>query len=112
MTDKHRLQALVVQGRCAFRHRRLRRGYLVCLIARCVLCQQTAQRFSRKTPLALQVARDNEVFLWMSTKPALAALQELFDLVIGYPVVLFIVENRNQHIEVREQDLAAALYLR
>ncbi len=41
----------------------------------------------------------------MSGKPALAALQKLLDLVVGYPVVLFIVQDRNQYVKVCEQIL-------
>ncbi len=41
----------------------------------------------------------------MGAKPSFTTLQQLLDLVVGYPVVLLIVEDRNQHIEVGEQIL-------
>jgi hypothetical protein len=40
-------------------------------------------------------------------EPPFATLEKLFDLVLADPVVLFIVENRDQDIEVREEILKA-----
>ena len=36
-------------------------------------------------------------------EPALAVTKQLFDLVVSHPVVLLIVENRNEHVKMRQQ---------
>ncbi len=57
--------------------------------------------------LPLEITRDDEVALWMGGKPAFATLEELFNLVLADPVVLFVVENRDQDIEVSKEILQA-----
>ena len=39
----------------------------------------------------------------MAVEPALAVAKQLLDLVVAHPVVLLIVENRNEHVEMRQQ---------
>ena len=67
--------------------------------------QQTVQSLAGEMTLPLQVARHDQVSFRMPAEPSLSPLQKLLNLVIRDPVVLFIVEHRNQNIKVSEQIL-------
>ena len=41
----------------------------------------------------------------MVAKPSLTSFEELFNLIVSYPIVLFIIENWNEDVEVRQQIL-------
>jgi len=51
----------------------------------------------------LQVARGDERALRVRGEPALAVAHQLRDLVVADPVVLVVVQHRDEHVEVREQ---------
>ena len=53
--------------------------------------------------LVLQVAAGDQLALGVRGQPALAVAQQLLDLVVADPVVLVVVEHRDQHVEVRQQ---------
>ena len=50
-----------------------------------------------------QIASGNRFPLGMRGQPALAVLEEFFEFVLTHPVVLKIVEDGDQHVQVREQ---------
>ena len=52
--------------------------------------------------LAAQIATDDQLELRVSLQPAFAAPQQLLHFVFADPVVLLIVEYRNEHIEVAQ----------
>ena len=43
----------------------------------------------------------------MLAKPALAVAQQFFDFVVADPIVFVVVQHGNQHVEMRQQLLAA-----
>src|SRR2546422_5618882 len=53
--------------------------------------------------LPCQVPSSDQITLRVRRKPALAAAQELLDLRGAHPVVLLVVEDRDQDVQVREQ---------
>ena len=55
----------------------------------------------------LEIAPGDHVALGMGFQPALAMAQQLIDLVVADPVVLFLVEHRHQDIEML-QDIGQA----
>jgi hypothetical protein len=67
------------------------------------LGRQTLQRIARQGSAVDQVALDDQVARGMALQPAFATLHQLGDLVLADPVVLVVVEHRDQHIEVVEQ---------
>jgi len=50
-----------------------------------------------------QIARDDGIARRMTIEPALSVPKQLLDLVVPNPVVLLIIENRNQDVQVRQQ---------
>ena len=58
---------------------------------------------SRTSPVDAQVARNDGIARRMTIEPALSVPKQLLDLVVPNPVVLLIVENRNQDVQVRQQ---------
>ena len=50
-----------------------------------------------------QVARHDDIARRVAVEPALAVTKQLLDFVVADPVVLLIVEHRNEHVEVRQQ---------
>ena len=50
-----------------------------------------------------EISRDDRIAGRMAVEPALAVTKQLFDFVVPHPVVLLIVENRNEHVQVRQQ---------
>src|SRR5262249_10625748 len=48
-------------------------------------------------------ARDNHVARRMLVQPALAMTQQLLDLIVSNPVVLLVVQYRDQYVQVRQQ---------
>ena len=58
--------------------------------------------------LVLQVAAGDQLALGVRREPALAVAQQLLDLVVADPVVLVVVEHRDEHVEVGEQVAQAA----
>src|SRR5262245_34583156 len=45
----------------------------------------------------------------MVAEPARAVTQQLFDFVVADPIMLLVVERRDQHVEMREQIAQAAM---
>src|SRR5262249_60529325 len=60
------------------------------------------QRGPRELPAVPEVAAGDEVSLGMLAEPGLAAPQELLDLVRPDPVVLRVVEDREEHVQMLE----------
>ena len=50
-----------------------------------------------------QVTPGDALLLGMLREPAFAVPQQLLHFVAGYPIVLLVVEDGDQHVEVREQ---------
>ena len=65
--------------------------------------EQLRQRLARQARPVLEVAAGDQLALRMRGEPALAVAQQLLDLVVADPVVLVVVEHRDEHVEVREQ---------
>lgn len=68
-----------------------------------LLGDEPAQRFPRQVGLAGEVAAGNELALRVVREPALAAAEQLVDLGLVDPIVLLVVEHRDQEIEVAEK---------
>ena len=64
---------------------------------------EPAQRLAGQVGLARQVAPGDQLALGVRRQPALAALEQLLDLGRAHPVVLLVVEDRDQDVQVREQ---------
>ena len=67
------------------------------------LCRQAGDSVANEPALMHEISRDDRVARGMSIEPALAVAKQLFDLVGSNPVVLLVVEHRNEHIQVRQQ---------
>ena len=67
------------------------------------LRRQAGDGVANEPALMHEISRDDHVARGVSVEPALAVAQQLFDLVVTNPVVLLVVEHRNEHIEVRQQ---------
>ena len=50
--------------------------------------------------LMYEITRNDGIARRVALQPALPVTQQLFDFVVPYPVVLLIVENRNEHVQV------------
>ena len=95
-------------ARCRL-HRPLDRLFLACVL---LLGRRPGRRLRRRSggpaPRG-QAAADasgsarDQLALGMRGQPALAVAQQLLHLVVADPVVLVVVQHRDQHIEVREQ---------
>ena len=72
---------------------------------------QPAEGFARQVRLAREVAPRDELALGMLRQPALAAAEQLLDLGCADPVVLLVVEHRDEHVQVGEQVLQADIGL-
>lgn len=68
-----------------------------------LLRHQTLQRQPREAALVLQVSAGDRLPLGMRGQPALPAAHEFLHLVVADPVVLVVVEDRNQHVQVRQE---------
>src|SRR4029079_5294689 len=53
--------------------------------------------------LLQELSRDDGVSRRMAIEPALPMTKQLLDFVVTNPVVLLVIENRNEHVQVREQ---------
>src|SRR5688500_919245 len=62
------------------------------------LGHELLERVARETPLVLQIPPRDEVTLGMHRKPALAAANQLVDLVVADPIVLLVVEYGHEHV--------------
>ena len=72
-----------------------------------VLLDQPGDRLPGKAGLAVQVAAGDRVPLGVGGEPALPAGEELLHLVLRDPVVLLVVEDRDEDVEVGEEVLEA-----
>ena len=75
------------------------RGFFLGLFLR----RQPGDGVANEPSLMHEIARDDGVARRMAVEPALPVTKQLFDFVVPNPVVLLIVENRNQHVQVRQQ---------
>jgi hypothetical protein len=68
-------------------------------------CRLVELRQGRKVQarLLLQVAPDDQIALGMRAEPTLTSAHQLLDLGLVHPVVLVVIEHREQHIKVIEQ---------
>ena len=94
---------MLAEGHVGFRNllRVTRRDHDLWIIH--VLLDQALERGPCQPPLVLEVAVDDQLALRMRWQPIGAMAQELLDLVLGDPVVLFPVHYWDQDIEVTEQ---------
>ena len=75
------------------------RGFFFGLFLR----RQPGDGVANEPSLMHEIARDDDVARRMAIEPALAVTKQLFDLVVSNPVVLLIVEHRNEHVQVGQQ---------
>ena len=61
--------------------------------------------------LVSQVALHDLLALWMTREPGTAVAEQFVDFVISHPVMLFIVQDRHEHVEVRQEIAQAHLSL-
>ena len=50
----------------------------------------------------LQVSRHDDIAGRVTFEPPLAAPQQLFDLVVSYPIVLVVVQHRDEYVQVSQ----------
>ena len=65
--------------------------------------QQAAQRLARQDRPVLEVAAHDGVALRVLRQPAFSLAHELVHLVVTDPVVLVVVQDRNEHVEVAQE---------
>ena len=74
-------------------------GFLFGLFLR----RQPGDGVTNEPSLMHEIARDDGIARRMAIEPALSVTKQLLDLVVPNPVVLLIIENRNQDVQVRQQ---------
>ena len=90
-----------VRGRPPRRPRRPRRGRPPRV--RLPFGGETGEDVARQPALVAQVAAGDHLPLGVRGEPAAADAQELLHLGVAHPVVLVVVEHRDQHVEVGQQ---------
>ena len=65
--------------------------------------QQLRQRLPYQAALPLQVAAGDQFLVGMVAQPSRAEAQQLVNLIIAHPIVLVVVQNRQQHVQVSEE---------
>jgi len=73
-----------------------------------LVLRQTIQCFASEVPLALEVARYDKVFLRVLSEPPTTSIQELLNFILTNPIMLLVVEDRDQDVQVRQQVAQAA----
>ena len=87
----------------------LDRCFLFVLLSGCGLLlglflrRQPRDGITNQASLVHEVSRNDGVSRWMAIEPALPMTKQLLDFVVADPVVFLVVENRNEHVQVREQ---------
>ena len=66
-----------------------------------IVLAQTAQGIASQGSLIAEVAAGDQLALRMRCEPVAGATEELVDLIVADPIVLFAVESRNQYGEIR-----------
>ena len=67
------------------------------------LRRQTRDSVTNEPSLVHEIPRDDHIARRMAVEPALPVTKQLLDFVVPNPVVLLIVENRNEHAQVRQE---------
>ena len=103
---RHAGDALLVQTQRLLDQRLLRGVGCLCRIRiGCLVRAQPRQRLAREMSLTPQVPVGDELTCGMRCEPSLSSAEELVDLVPTDPVVLVVVEHRDEDIKVPKQIL-------
>src|ERR1043165_1718056 len=70
---------------------------------RVAFVHELGERIGHQAPLVLQISARNGIALWMRSQPTFAMPQKLFDFVITNPVVLVVIQNRDENVEMTKE---------
>src|SRR5262245_15642754 len=101
---EYRAETRLVQAERLLHGLFLDRALLVVAVRiRIFVLEQLRERIARQGATVLEVAVDDQLAIGMTGEPALAAAEQLLDLVVSDPVVLLGVEHRHEHVQMREE---------